>query len=51
MMIDVGVIIVLILSLWFITITLQKLADRIMEKQEKQYELLKEIKDLLKKEK
>ncbi|GAM14127.1 hypothetical protein [Mesobacillus selenatarsenatis] len=51
MMIDIGVIIVLMLSLWSITITLQKLADRIMKKQEQQYELLKEIKDLLKNEK
>ena len=51
MMIDIGVIIVLMLSLWSITITLQKLANRIMGKQEQQYELLKEIKDLLKNEK
>jgi len=48
-MIDIGVIIVLIVSLWSITITLQKLAARITDGQGRQLKLLEEIKEELKK--
>ncbi|MFT9596835.1 hypothetical protein [Mesobacillus sp.] len=48
---ELGLILVLLLALWSITKTLEKLANRIVEKQNKQYELLKEIKDLLNNEK
>lgn len=47
MMIDIGVIIVLMLSLWSITITLQKISMKVMEKQDQQIEILKEIKVLI----
>ena len=47
-MIDIGIIIVLMISLWSITITLQKLAARIIDKQEQQLKLLEEIKEELK---
>lgn len=50
-MIDIGVIIVLMLALWSITITLEKLAGRIIDKQDQQNQLLAEIKELLKTEK
>ena len=48
---ELGLIVVLVLALWSITKTLEKLANRIIEKQEQQYELLKEIKELLNNEK
>lgn len=48
---ELALIVVLVLALWSITKTLEKLANRIMEKQEQQYELLKEIKELLNNEK
>ncbi|WP_170029938.1 hypothetical protein [Mesobacillus jeotgali] len=48
---ELGLVVVLVLALWSITKTLEKLANRIMEKQEQQYELLKEIKELLNNEK
>ena len=48
---ELGLILVLLLALWSIAKTLEKLANRIVEKQDKQYELLKEIKDLLNNEK
>jgi uncharacterized protein YaaR (DUF327 family) len=48
---ELGLIVVLLLSLWSITKTLEKLAERIMQKQDQQYELLKEIKGLLNNEK
>ncbi|WLR54175.1 hypothetical protein LC048_17185 [Mesobacillus subterraneus] len=48
---ELGLILVLVLALWSITKTLEKLAKRIIDKQEQQYELLKEIKELLKSEK
>ncbi|MBT2637623.1 MULTISPECIES: hypothetical protein [unclassified Bacillus (in: firmicutes)] len=48
-MIDIGVIIVLIVSLWSITITLQKLAARIIDGQDQQLKLLEEIKEELQK--
>lgn len=51
MMIDIGVIIVLMLALWSMTITLEKLAARIIDKQDQQNQLLEEIKELLKTEK
>ncbi|MBT2679643.1 hypothetical protein J7E38_11575 [Bacillus sp. ISL-35] len=47
-MIDLGVIIVLMLSLWSVTITLQKLAASINQKQDQQLKLLEEIKEELK---
>lgn len=47
MMIDIGVIIVLMLSLWSITITLQKISMKVMEKHDQQIEILKEIKVLI----
>jgi ABC-type bacteriocin/lantibiotic exporter with double-glycine peptidase domain len=50
-MIDIGVVVVLILSLWSITKTLEKSADRIIEKQEQQQKILVEIKALLEKNK
>jgi hypothetical protein len=39
----IAIIIVLIISLWSVTKTLEKLADKILEKQNKQNELLEEI--------
>ncbi|WP_176167238.1 hypothetical protein [Mesobacillus jeotgali] len=45
---DIGVIIVLLLSLWSITITLQKIADKITHKQDQQLKLMEEIKKELK---
>jgi hypothetical protein len=48
---ELGLIVVLLLSLWSITKTLEKSAERIMKKQDQQYELLKEIKGLLNNEK
>ncbi|CAM4118742.1 hypothetical protein [Mesobacillus thioparans] len=47
-MIDLGVVIVLMLSLWSITITLQKMTARIIDKQDQQLELLKGIREELK---
>lgn len=47
-MIDLGLIIVLLLSLWSITITLQKLTASIIQKQDHQLRLLEEIKEELK---
>ena len=44
---DIVVVVVLILSLWSITKTLEKSVDRIIEKQEQQQKLLQEIKALL----
>jgi hypothetical protein len=38
------IIIVMILSLWSITKTLEKLSNKILDKQDKQTELLEEIK-------
>lgn len=48
-MIDIGVVVVLILFLWSLTKTLEKLADKIIEKQDQQQKLLVEIKALLEK--
>ncbi|WP_198162635.1 hypothetical protein [Halobacillus mangrovi] len=42
-----AVIIVIILSLWSITKTIEKVSNKIIEKQEQQNELLKEIKSNL----
>lgn len=39
-----AVIVVMILSLWSITKTLEKLSNKILDKQDKQTELLEEIK-------
>ncbi|UCZ53730.1 hypothetical protein LGQ02_02785 [Bacillus shivajii] len=39
-----GVVIVIILSLWSITKTIEKMTDKIIEKQDKQNELLEQIK-------
>jgi hypothetical protein len=39
----IAIIIVLIISLWSVTKTLEKLTDKILEKQNKQNELLEEI--------
>ncbi len=47
-MIDLGVVIVLMLALWSITITLQKMTARIIDKQDQQLELLKDILEELK---
>jgi ABC-type bacteriocin/lantibiotic exporter with double-glycine peptidase domain len=44
---SIAIIIVLIISLWSITKTLEKLTDKILEKQNKQNELLEEIKQKL----
>jgi ABC-type nickel/cobalt efflux system permease component RcnA len=44
---DIGVILVIVLSLWSITKTLNKLTDKILEKQDKHYKLLEEIKSKL----
>ncbi|WP_170885465.1 hypothetical protein [Bacillus alkalicellulosilyticus] len=40
----IGIILVIILSLWSITKTLEKLTDKILTSQNKQTELLEEIK-------
>ncbi|WP_166462478.1 hypothetical protein [Psychrobacillus vulpis] len=42
-----GVIIILWIFLWSITNTLEKLTDKILEKQDKQYKILEEIKSNL----
>ena len=42
-----GVILILWIFLWSITKTLEKLTDKILEKQDKQYKLLEEIKSNL----
>ncbi|UCZ54920.1 hypothetical protein LGQ02_09315 [Bacillus shivajii] len=39
-----GVVIVIFLSLWSITKTIEKMTDKIIEKQDKQNELLEQIK-------
>jgi ABC-type bacteriocin/lantibiotic exporter with double-glycine peptidase domain len=44
---SIAIIIVLIISLWSITKTLEKLTDKILEKQNKQNELLVEVKQKL----
>lgn len=44
---SIAIIIVLIISLWSVTKTLEKLTDKILEKQNKQNELLEEIKQKL----
>lgn len=45
---DLGVVIVLMLSLWSITVTLKKLTASILQKQDQQLKLLEEIKDIWK---
>nr|WP_272495726.1 BhlA/UviB family holin-like peptide [Bacillus pinisoli] len=40
---DIGVMLFIFISLWSITKTLEKLADKVLEKQEKQNQLLEEI--------
>ncbi|MFE8700035.1 hypothetical protein ACFYKX_05285 [Cytobacillus sp. FJAT-54145] len=40
---DIGVILIIFISLWSITKTLEKLSDKILEKQDRQYELLEKI--------
>lgn len=40
---DLGIMLVIVLSLWSITKTLEKLAIKVMEKQDKQNELLEKI--------
>lgn len=42
-----AIIIVIIISLWSVTKTLEKLTDKILEKQNQQNELLEEIKQKL----
>ena len=42
-----GVIVVIILSLWSITKTLEKISDKILTSQNKQTELLEQIKERL----
>jgi hypothetical protein len=44
---ELDLIVVMLLALWSITKTLEKLADRILERQDHQNELLIEIKDSL----
>jgi ABC-type bacteriocin/lantibiotic exporter with double-glycine peptidase domain len=44
---SIAIIIVIIISLWSVTKTLEKLTDKILEKQNKQNELLEEIKQKL----
>ncbi|MDV2682767.1 hypothetical protein RYX56_00110 [Alkalihalophilus lindianensis] len=41
---DIGVIVVIVLALWSITKTLEKLTDRVLEKQDRQTQLLEDIK-------
>jgi hypothetical protein len=43
----IGVIVVIILSLWSITKTLEKISDKILISQNKQTELLEQIKERL----
>jgi hypothetical protein len=44
---SLAIIIVIIISLWSVTNTLEKLTDKILDKQNKQNELLEEIKQIL----
>jgi hypothetical protein len=47
--VDIGLILVIVLSLWSITKTLEKLTGKILKKQDSQIKLLEEINDKLEK--